>query len=142
MPPSFTLGALMVWQPLVWQLLFVGALALSVAAWLVGPPLWAAWRRARVTAAPFPKAWRTILRRRMPLYRRLPAPVQLQLQHHVQVLLADVPFIGCQGQPITDEVRVLVAAQASLLLLGRPAGSFRQLRQVLVYPGPSPSNGH
>lgn len=109
---------------------------LAAAGWLAGPPLWAAWQRARWTARPFPSAWRAILRRRLPLYRRLPPPLQRQLQRHVQVLLASVPFIGCQGQRITDEVRVLVAAQAALLLLGRPAGSFRGLRQVLVYPGP------
>lgn len=117
-------------------LLFFGALLLAVVAWLAGPPLAAAWRRWRATSAPFPAAWRLILRRRMPLYRRLPAPVQRQLRQHVQLLLAELPFIGCQGQRITDEVRVLVAAQAALLLLGRPAGRFRDLRQVLVYPGP------
>jgi Mlc titration factor MtfA (ptsG expression regulator) len=60
---------------------------------------------------------------------------QRALQRHVQVLLAELPFVGCAGQPITDEVRVLIAAQAALLLLGRPAGRFRGLRQVLVYPG-------
>ena len=32
-------------------------------------------------------------------------------------------------------MRVLVAAQASLLLLNRPAGTFPNLREVLVYPG-------
>jgi Mlc titration factor MtfA (ptsG expression regulator) len=116
-------------------LVFVGMLLLSVAAWLAGPPLWAAWRRRRLTAPPFPGAWRAILRRRMPLYQRLPVPLQRQLQQHVQVILGEVPFIGCQGQTITDEVRVLVAAQAALLLLGRPAGRFHGLRQVLVYPG-------
>ena len=120
---------------MAWSLLFVAVLVLSVAGWLAGPPAWAAWRRSRLTATPFPSAWRALLRRRMPLYRRLPALQQRQLQHHVQVLLGQVPFIGCQGQVITDEVRVLVAAQAALLLLGRPAGSFRGLRQVLVYPG-------
>ena len=116
-------------------LLFVATLALAVVGWLAGPPLWAAWRRSRITAAPFPSAWRAVLRRRMPLYQRLPVPLQRQLQRHVQVIVATVPFIGCRGQVITDEVRVLVAAQASLLLLGRPAGRFRGLRQVLVYPG-------
>lgn len=116
-------------------LVFVGMLLLVVAAWLVGPPLWATWRRRRLTAPPFPAAWRAILRRRMPLYQRLPAPLQRQLQRHVQVILGEVPIIGCQGQPITDEVRVLIAAQAALLLLGRPAGRFHGLRQVLVYPG-------
>ena len=35
-----------------------------LAGWLAGPPLWAAWRRARITAAPFPSAWRALLRRR------------------------------------------------------------------------------
>lgn len=116
-------------------LVFVGLLVLAVAAWLAGPPLWAAWRRRRLTAPPFPRAWRAILRRRMPLYQRLPVLLQRRLQQHVQVILGEVPFIGCQGQPITDEVRVLIAAQAALLLLGRPAGRFRGLRQVLVYPG-------
>lgn len=119
---------------MAWLLVFVAALVVSVASWLAGPPLWAAWRRSRLTARPFPSAWRALLRQRMPLYRRLPALQQRQLQRHVQVFLARVPFIGCQGQVITDEVRVLVAAQASLLLLGRPAGHFRGLRQVLVYP--------
>lgn len=117
-------------------LLLLCTLVLASLAWLAGPALWAAWRRQRLTAAPFPSAWRGLLRRRMPLYRRLPVPLQRRLQQHVQVLLGEVPFIGCQGQSITDEVRVLVAAQAALLLLGRPAGRFRALRQVLVYPGP------
>jgi Mlc titration factor MtfA (ptsG expression regulator) len=120
---------------MAWMLLLLAVLVLSVAAWLAGPPLWAAWRRARLTAPPFPSAWRAVLRRRMPLYRRLPALQQRQLQRHVQVFLGQVPFIGCQGQVVTDEVRVLVAAQACLLLLGRPAGRFHALRQVLVYPG-------
>jgi len=114
---------------------FLAALAVATAAWLVGPPLWAALRRARIHSRPFPRAWRSVLLRRMPLYRRLPAPLQLRLKQHVQVLLAEVPFIGCRGLRVTDEVRVLIAAQAALLLLGRPAGSFRALRQVLVYPG-------
>jgi Mlc titration factor MtfA (ptsG expression regulator) len=99
-------------------------------------PLWRAWRRGRIAARPFPSAWRMVLLRRMPLYRRLPPPLQAQLRRHVQVLLAEKAFIGCQGQRITDEVRVLVAAQAALLQLHRPPGSgFDGLRQVLVYPG-------
>ena len=117
--------------------LLIGALllALAVAGWLAAPPLWAAWRRRRLTTRPFPSAWRAVLRQRMPLYHRLPVLHQRALQRHVQVLLAELPFVGCAGQAITDEVRVLIAAQAALLLLGRPAGRFRGLRQVLVYPG-------
>lgn len=116
-------------------LLFFAALALAVAAWLWGPPLRAAVRRARVRRQPFPPAWREILRRRMPVFARLPADVQLQLKKHAQVLLAEKPFIGCAGLAVNDEMRVLIATQAALLLLNRRAGYFSKLRQVLVYPG-------
>lgn len=116
-------------------LLFLAALALAVAAWLWGPPLAAALRRQRVCSQPFPPAWREILRRRMPVFARLPADVQLQLKKHAQVLLAEKPFIGCGGLVVSDEMRVLIATQAALLLLNRRAGYFPRLRQVLVYPG-------
>jgi Mlc titration factor MtfA (ptsG expression regulator) len=71
----------------------------------------------------------------MPAFARLPVDLQLQIKKHIQVLVAEKPFIGCAGLVITDEVRVLIAAQAALLLLHRPAGYFANLRQILVYPG-------
>lgn len=107
---------------------------LVVAAGLAGPTLARRWRRQRITRRPFPAAWREIVRRRVPAWRELPAAQQLQLKKHVQVLLADVPFIGCAGLEVNDEMRVTIAAQAALLLLGR-GGSFGNLREVLVYPG-------
>ena len=102
---------------------------------LLGQPRWQAWRRAWVLRRPFPSAWREILRRRVPAVRRLPADLQLQLKRHIQVFLSEKAFIGCQGQVITDEVRVTIAAQACLLLLNRSAACYPGLRQVLVYPG-------
>ncbi len=116
-------------------LLFFIALTGAAAAWLVGPPLWRALRRGRIRRQPFPAAWRDILRRRMPAYARLPADLQLQLKKHVQVLLAEQPFIGCAGLVVTTEMRVLIAAQAALLLLNRHNDYFTNLRQILVYPG-------
>jgi Mlc titration factor MtfA (ptsG expression regulator) len=115
-------------------LLFFALLALLVVGGLAGPPLVVALRRARVMRRPFPAAWREWLRHRMPLYNRLPAHAQLRLKKRAQVLLAEVPFIGCGGLEVTEEMRVLIAAQAALLLAGR-GPAFRNLRQVLVYPG-------
>jgi len=103
--------------------------------WLWGPPLALVIRRARIRRQPFPRAWREVLQRRWPGWQQMPADLQLQLKKHTQVLLAEKPFIGCQGLVLTDEMRVLIAAQACLLLLNRRAGYFRNLRQVLVYPG-------
>ncbi len=116
-------------------LLFFVALALLAAAWLVGPPLLLTLRRERVRRQAFPATWRDVLRRRMPAFARLPADLQLQLKKHVQVLLAEKPFIGCAGLIVTTEMRVLIAAQAALLLLNRRADYFANLRQILVYPG-------
>jgi len=101
---------------------------------LAAPTLARAWRRQRIAGRPFPAAWRDIVRRRVPLASELPAAQQLRLKKHIQVLLADVPFIGCAGLQVNDEMRVTIAAQAAFLLLGR-GGSFSNLREVLVYPG-------
>ena len=117
-------------------LLLVGLLVLLIVAWLVGEPACVEWRRERLRRRPFPMAWRRILRRRVPYLRRLPVDLQLELKRHIQVFLAEKPFIGCAGQRITDDVRVTIAAQACLLLLNRPRPSyFPELRQILVYPG-------
>lgn len=113
---------------------WIFAIAGMVAFGLAAPTLARLWRRQRITRRPFPFAWREILRRRVPLARELPAAQQLRLKKHIQVLLAEVPFIGCAGLTIDDEMRVTIAAQAAFLLLGR-GGSFGNLREVLVYPG-------
>ena len=115
-------------------LLFVVVVVGLVLAGLAGPTLARGWRRRRIAGRPFPAAWREIVRRRVPLVAELPAAQQLRLKKHVQVLLAEVPFVGCAGLQVTDEMRVTIAAQAAFLLLGR-GGSFGNLREVLVYPG-------
>jgi Mlc titration factor MtfA (ptsG expression regulator) len=113
----------------------LAGLALFALATLFGPHAWQQLRRARLRRQPFPAAWREILRRRMPFFATLPADLQQRLRKHVQVLVAEKPFIGCAGLVVTEEMRVLVAAQAALLLLSRPAGDFPNLREVLLYPG-------
>jgi Mlc titration factor MtfA (ptsG expression regulator) len=116
-------------------LLGLVVLALLGALALLTQPMRLARSRRRLRAQPFPAAWRDILRRHVPLVARLPAPLQLRLKRHIQVFIAEKPFIGCQGQQIDDEVRVTIAAQACLLLLGdERAECFPRLRQVLVYP--------
>lgn len=107
---------------------------LSAMAWL-GSSRWRKTRhRNRVLASPFPKAWRAILKRRLPFFHALPADLQLQLKRHIQVFLAEKHFVGCDGLQITDEIRVTIAAQACLLLLNRKTDFYPKLRQILVYP--------
>lgn len=115
-------------------LLIVCLLALALIVALAGQPLLRRWRRARLQRRPFPQAWRRILRRHVPLVARLPPDLQLRLKRLMQVFLAEKPIIGCGGLVVSDEMRVTIAAQACLPLLGAARGYYPQLRQVLLYP--------
>lgn len=110
------------------------ALALSLALY----PQWQRRRHLRLRAQPFPATWRKLLHQSFPLYNHLPPPLQKRLQSLVQLMVAEVPVIGCSGLQVTDEMRVLVAAQACVLVLQRPIDGppYPGLRQVLLYPGP------
>lgn len=118
---------------MAFYLLCVAALALMLG--LAGYPRWQAWRRDRVQSRAFPASWRKVLRRRVSLVQRLPVPLQLQLKKHMQVFIAEKSFIGCAGLKVTEEMRVVIAAQACLLLLNRSASYFDNVRQILLYPG-------
>ena len=121
--------------PALWPLLLLVLAVAGGAVALLGQPWWTARRHARLRAQPFPVAWRRILRRRVPAVARLPADLQQRLKQHIQVFLAEKPFIGCGGQAISDELRVTVAAQACLLLLGHARSAvYPRLREILVYP--------
>ena len=114
--------------------LFCGLAVLLVLGFM-GHPHWLAWQRSRVRATAFPAAWRKILQRRVPLMRSLPTDLQLQLKKHMQVFIAEKSFLGCGGLRITEEIRVVIAAQACLLILNRATDYFGNVRQILVYPG-------
>lgn len=91
-------------------------------------------RRREIQQQPFPAEWERVLVERYGLYRRLPEPVRRSLGQHIQVFLDEKIFEGCNGVEMTDEVRVLIAAQACLLLLGLDHDYYPNLRTVLVYP--------
>jgi len=116
-------------------LLIVTGLGLLLAAWFAGQPWLARRRRARIARQPFPPAWRRLLRRRVPMVQRLPADLQMRLKGMIQVFLAEKPIIGCAGLVVTDEMRVTIAAQACLPLLGAARGFYPELKQILLYPG-------
>ncbi|NNM28709.1 MAG: zinc-dependent peptidase [Akkermansiaceae bacterium] len=92
-------------------------------------------RRAEVRARDLtPEEWRT-LRRRVPILGELPAQYRERLGGLVQVLLDEWSFEACGGLPeVTDEMRLVVAGQAALLLLESGYEDFGRLRSILLYP--------
>src|SRR5205823_12731724 len=91
-------------------------------------------RRRRLLAQAIPPAWRSILERNMPIFRRHPRGDQTELLEHVQIFLAEKRFEGCGGLKLTDEIRVTIAAQACHLILHRKTDYYPQLTTILVYP--------
>ena len=91
-------------------------------------------RRKRLTSRPFPAQWRETLQQHFPLYRRLPEALQSKLESYVQIFVDEKVFVGCGGMQITDEVRLLIAAQACLLILNNARDIYPGFTTILVYP--------
>lgn len=83
---------------------------------------------------PFPTEWRRILQRNLPVYRRMPTDLQLQLKRGIQQFIHEKYFSGHAGLEVTDEMRVTIAASACLLLLNRKTSVYPGLKYILVYP--------
>ena len=95
------------------------------------------WRkrsRKKLLQTPFPKEWRQILQERVAHYSYLTAAEQAYLEELTQIFIAEKTFEGCGGLEITDEIKVVIAAEASLLVLGLPPFQYKGLTSVLVYP--------
>lgn len=91
-------------------------------------------RRRTVRERPLPESWRAVLEGSVPLYRRLPPKDRDELHGHAQVLLAEKHFEGAAGLVVTDRMKLVVVAQAGVLLLHRATDFYPRLVSVLLYP--------
>jgi MtfA peptidase len=92
------------------------------------------WRaRRRALATPFPEAWRRLLRDWCDHALRLPPELRERFEADLRIFLAEKTITGV-GVPVSDEVRILVAASAVTLSLGWPDYEWDQLHEVLLYP--------
>lgn len=83
---------------------------------------------------PLPLDWLASIERNVPYYSYLTFKERRELQGLVQVFLDEKRFEGCGGLEISDEIRLTIAAQACILLLGRQTDFYPKLRSILVYP--------
>ncbi|MEQ8787525.1 MAG: zinc-dependent peptidase [Pirellulaceae bacterium] len=93
-------------------------------------------RRRSLRFAPLPEAWREILVANVHHYAHLPELLRRRLEEQTKVFVAEKWWEGCEGLEITDEIRVTIAGNACLLLLGSDDDfCFDRVQTVLVYPG-------
>jgi Mlc titration factor MtfA (ptsG expression regulator) len=96
---------------------------------------WRAGSRNAVCPAPFPKPWRRVLESSVPFFRRLPHDQRDDLLAGIQRFIAEKEFLGSKGLTVTDDMKVVIAAYACLLVLRIPQfGLYPQTREVIVYP--------
>ena len=91
-------------------------------------------RRRQILAQPFPEEWEQYLLENFAQYHWLTAEQRTRLKQRVQVFVAEKYWEGCNGLEMTDEIRVTVAGQACMLVLGFDEECFDRLLSVLVYP--------
>jgi len=91
-------------------------------------------RRKKLLAAPFPDAWFTYLHQNVHFYRELSETQQRKLQDILRLIVAEKNWEGCKGFTVTEEVKVTIAAQAALLVLGMQEQYFDRVQSILVYP--------
>jgi Mlc titration factor MtfA (ptsG expression regulator) len=92
-------------------------------------------RRARLLQQPFPDSWIVHLRRNVAIYNLLGPDEQAKLRDDLRVLIAEKRWEGRGGLEITDEIKLSVAAQASILLLGLDHEYFDAVPAIVMYPG-------
>ncbi len=94
------------------------------------------WQRKRLIKKSFSDEQLTILKKNVPYYHSLPTPLQEKLTGLTQIFLNEKKFEGCAGLELTNEIKISIAAQASILLLGMDDLSYfyEDLRSILVYP--------
>lgn len=91
-------------------------------------------RRERLASQPWPPAWDAHLEDELGAWACLDDDQRQRLRGLVQVLLAEKSWRGCGGLELTDRMRVVIAAQAALLLLGIDHDYYRTVNEILVYP--------
>jgi len=110
------------------------AIAIGVIGVLLGGPLWRARRRRQLRTQPLPETWRIEINRAMPIYARIPSNLRARLDGLVQQFIAEKEFVGCRGLEVTLPMKLAIASQACLLVLGRSARIYEDLYSILVYP--------
>lgn len=95
-------------------------------------------RRERLLSEPMPEECHEALCRAFPRYGALPPDLQREVGGVARVLSDEKNFEPCGGLvEVTPEMKLLIAAQAALLIVRLPERSlyFPSLGSILVYPG-------
>lgn len=93
-------------------------------------------RKRRDKDEPFPAPWRDILAARLVGWPALDVGDRATLESMVGAFVDQKRWEGAGGLTITDEMRLVVASHASLLVLRLDLSIFRSVGSIVIYPEP------
>ena len=82
----------------------------------------------------FPANWKNTLLKLVPFYRRLNADGKKLFEYKVQEFLLNCTITGIETN-VTDTDRLLIAASAVIPIFAFPEWKYKNLDEVLLYPG-------
>lgn len=85
-------------------------------------------------AVPVDGTWQPLIEEQVPIVSRLTSDQRRRLLLRIRELITSRHWEGCAGLELTLEMRLVIAAQASLLVLELPPDAYARLRAILVYP--------
>jgi hypothetical protein len=91
-------------------------------------------RRKKLLAEPFPAAWEDILRRNMGHFARLSDQEREKVRQITRIMVAEKVWEPCGAIEMTEEMKVTIAAQAALPILGMEHDYYGRVLSILVYP--------
>jgi Mlc titration factor MtfA (ptsG expression regulator) len=91
-------------------------------------------RRRKLLAQPFPAQWLRYLHKNVVHYQFLSETEQARLRDDLRIFIAEKSWEGCGGLQMMDEIKVTIAAQACLLVLGMEHNNYDRVQSILVYP--------
>jgi hypothetical protein len=95
---------------------------------------WTKRRRKKILKKPFPKKWLGLIESCMPYYSFLSEDEQRELRNLIQIFIAEKDWLGGDELLITDEIKLIIAAHACILILKIPHDYYSNVVSIIVYP--------
>lgn len=116
----------------------IGEILVGTGLVVLGVGGWIAFRRRRGSqSVTFTPEWETVLLQRFAAYEVMPENLREELKKRVVAFVREKRFEACGSlTEVTEEMKIVVAAQACVLLVGRTRERlYPRLHSILMYPG-------
>ncbi|MBW8885142.1 MAG: zinc-dependent peptidase [Planctomycetia bacterium] len=99
-------------------------------------------RRKKLLEEPLPESWLRIIEKNVAVFSLVSAAERERLIAATKIIVAERSFVGSGGLAITDEVKLTIAAQAAVLLLGEAGYYFDRVPTIFVHPHHQTTKSH